>query len=192
MTPPGLVALAVRRRWAEAIFSSLVIAAVLLVNLSYPEWTGGWSTGPRLLVPMLPFAMLPVAGLLALGGRWAGISAVVLTLVGSIAILGCVAVGGRIADTVDRPLVDGVWPLIRGDRPLPWWVYGQRYARNLASLSLPEAVKRLPVWAGWATLAPLVLFQVAMIGGMLRLVRDEVESGKAETQAGTALVPDPS
>jgi hypothetical protein len=41
------------------------MAAVLLVNLSYPEWTGGWSTGPRLLVPLLPFAMLPVAGLLA-------------------------------------------------------------------------------------------------------------------------------
>ena len=40
------------------------------MNLSYPEWTGGWSTGPRLLVPLLPFAMLPVASLLAVGGRW--------------------------------------------------------------------------------------------------------------------------
>ena len=44
------------------------MAAVFLVNLSYPEWTGGWSTGPRLLVPLLPFAMLPVAALLATGG----------------------------------------------------------------------------------------------------------------------------
>ena len=31
----------------------------------YPEWTGGWSTGPRLLLPLIPFAMIPVAGLLA-------------------------------------------------------------------------------------------------------------------------------
>jgi hypothetical protein len=39
--------------------------AVFVVNLSYPEWTGGWSTGPRLLVPLLPFAMIPVAAVLA-------------------------------------------------------------------------------------------------------------------------------
>ena len=42
-----------------------VVVAVTLVNLFYPEWTGGWSTGPRLLVPSIPFAMLPVAALLA-------------------------------------------------------------------------------------------------------------------------------
>ena len=54
-----------------AIVSFLVCASVLLVNLSYPEWTGGWSTGPRLLVPLIPFAMIPVAGLLAERGRWA-------------------------------------------------------------------------------------------------------------------------
>ena len=31
-----------------------IAAAVFVVNLSYPEWTGGWSTGPRLLVPLCP------------------------------------------------------------------------------------------------------------------------------------------
>ena len=54
--------------WRSSRSSS--VAAVLLVNLSYPEWTGGWSTGPRLLVPLIPFAMIPVAGLLAERGRW--------------------------------------------------------------------------------------------------------------------------
>src|SRR5262249_30121490 len=66
---PGWVVLLWRRCWALAIVSLLVCASVLLVNLGYPEWTGGWSTGPRLLVPLIPFAMIPVAGLLAGRGR---------------------------------------------------------------------------------------------------------------------------
>ena len=41
---------------------------------SYPEWTGGWSTGPRLLVPLLPFAMIPVAAALANGNRWSRVT----------------------------------------------------------------------------------------------------------------------
>jgi hypothetical protein len=50
---------------APVITATIVV--VFLVNLSYPEWSGGWSTGPRLLVPLLPFAMLAVAGLIASG-----------------------------------------------------------------------------------------------------------------------------
>ncbi len=64
-TVPGWMVLLRRRRWDAALVSMLVVAAVLLVNLSYPEWTGGWSTGPRLLVPLIPFAMIGVAGLMA-------------------------------------------------------------------------------------------------------------------------------
>jgi MFS family permease len=173
LTVPGLVALMTRRRWAMAIVSTLTMAAVLLVNLSYPEWTGGWSTGPRLLVPMLPFALIPVAGLLAVGGRWASVPALLLALAGSILILGFVTVGARVPDLVARPLVEGVWPLLRGDRPLPGWVFGNRYARNLASLAFPEGVKRLPTWAGWVSVVPLILFQIGMVGLMLRFVRNE-------------------
>ncbi len=66
---PGLVVLGVRRHFGMVAVCSGTIGAVVLVNLSYPEWTGGWSTGPRLLVPMLPFAMLGVTGLLGRGGR---------------------------------------------------------------------------------------------------------------------------
>src|SRR5262249_33643984 len=62
---PGWIVLVRGRRWSPALVSMGAVAAVLLVNLSYPEWTGGWSTGPRLLVPMIPFAMIPVAGLMA-------------------------------------------------------------------------------------------------------------------------------
>src|SRR5690606_25724629 len=54
LVPLGLATLASRRQWGALVVASGVIAAVFLVNVSYPEWTGGWSTGPRLLVPLLP------------------------------------------------------------------------------------------------------------------------------------------
>ena len=65
LTVPGWVVLIARRCWDLAAVTFSVVVAVLLVNLFYPEWTGGWSTGPRLLRADLPFAMLPVAALLA-------------------------------------------------------------------------------------------------------------------------------
>ena len=172
LTIPGLVALLARRSWGPAIVSASTIVAVFLVNLSYPEWTGGWSTGPRLLLPMLPFAMLPVAALLAVGGRAATLLAILLTLAGAVVVLPFEAIGARVPDFVARPLVEAVWPLLRGDRPLPGWVFGNRYARNLTSLAFPEAASHLPPWAGWVSLLPLVAFQLAMIGLMLRFVRE--------------------
>jgi hypothetical protein len=179
LTIPGLVALVARRSWDVAIVSASTIAAVLLMNLSYPEWTGGWSTGPRLLVPLLPFAMLPVAGLLAVGGRRVAWVVAILTVLGWGIVLAFESVGGRIPDAIGRPLVDGVWPLIRGDVPLPGWTYGNRYARNLVTIAIPDALKLLPRWAGWLTILPLVLFQGAMIGAMLRAIRPREPSASS-------------
>jgi hypothetical protein len=52
---------------------------------------------------------------------------------------------------------------------LPGWVFGNRYARNLATIAFPDAIKTLPSWAGWVTLIPLALFQALAIGLMLRV-----------------------
>ena len=172
LTIPGMIALLVRRFWGAAVVVGATIAVVILVNLSYPEWTGGWSTGPRLLVPLLPFAMIPVAGLLAIGGRSATVSAIGLAVVGGLVIFSFQAIGARVPDFVDRPLVEGVWPLLQGARPLPGWVYGHRYARNLVSLAFPDAVQKLPVWAGWVQFLPLLIYQIGMIGWMLRMVKE--------------------
>ena len=140
----------------------LDMAAVFLVNLSYPEWTGGWSTGPRLLVPLLPFAMLPVAALLAVGGRAVTtVLAILLALAGAVVILQFEAIGapgsrlrgsapgrGRLAALAGRSALARLG-LRQPLRPEPD-----------VSLAFPGVVKRLPSWAGWATVLPLVVYQV--------------------------------
>src|SRR5262249_33492954 len=121
---PGWVVLAWRKRWDVLGVSAACCAAVFLVNLSYPEWTGGWSTGPRLLVPLLPFAMLPVAAFLAAGGRWATALAVVLALAGGALMLLGQGAGGRIHPAFPDPIVGAVWPAWRGDDLGRWRALG--------------------------------------------------------------------
>jgi hypothetical protein len=141
----------------------LVVAAVVLVNLFYPEWTGGWSTGPRLLLPLIPFAMLPVAALLAGESRLtrvATITALVLALLGGVEMLLFQGAGGRIPFAVNDPLVQFVWP---------HWIGPARILdRNLVSLAAPEFSARLA--GGWqaAQFLPLVLVQGLAVLGLWR------------------------
>jgi hypothetical protein len=172
LTVPGLAALAWRRAWSVLIVSTLTMTAVLLVNLSYPEWTGGWSTGPRLLLPLLPFAMLPIAGLLAVGGRFASVLTLVTAVLGGVIVLQFEAIGARVPQFIERPWIDGVWPLWRGNKPLPAWTFGNRYAKNLTTLAFPDLLKSLPSWAGWLSLVPLVVYQIILTGLMIRFVSE--------------------
>jgi hypothetical protein len=141
----------------------LVVVAVVLVNLFYPEWTGGWSTGPRLLLPSIPFAMLPVAALLAGKSRLtrvATIAALVLALLGGVEMLLFQGAGGRIPFEVNDPLVQFVWP---------HWIGPARILdRNLVSLAAPEFSARLA--GGWqaAQFLPLVLTQCVALLGLWR------------------------
>ncbi|WP_435016978.1 hypothetical protein TA3x_004564 [Tundrisphaera sp. TA3] len=174
---PGLGVLAARRAWGMVGVVVATAGAILLVNLSYPEWTGGWTTGPRLLVPMLPFAMLPVAALLAAGGRWASFLALILTMAGGAVILLFQGVGARVPDPIASPLASAVWPLWRGDTPLPGWTFGRRFAVNLVELAWPGFVAGLPPSAAWLPFAALVLVQILLIGAMLGAIQPK--------QAGT-------
>jgi hypothetical protein len=168
---PGWVVLAVRRTRGMAIVSASVVAAIFLVNLSYPEWTGGWSTGPRLLVPLLPFAMLPVAALLARGGRPATVVALILALAGGVLMLLFQGVGGRVPNAVTDPLLQVVWPLWRGE-PIPeGWISGRRFEPNLCALAFPGVVARLPESRKWLQFLPLVLWQLVGIAAMSAMVR---------------------
>jgi len=176
LSVPGWVVLLIRRRWDVTIVSLLIVAAVFLVNLSYPQWTGGWSNGPRLLVPCLPFAMLPIAGLLAGKTRLAGVAtiiAMVLALAGGAEMLLFQGIGGRIPQFVSDPIPDAVWPLWTTGNPLPWWRYGERFCCNLVTLTAPDMIARLdPRWRALQFL-PLVLAQGLAIIGLGYLSRDE-------------------
>jgi hypothetical protein len=185
LVPFGLVALLARRTWGVALVSSAAMAAVFAVNLSYPQWTGGWSTGPRLLVPLLPFAMLPVAGLLARGGTWATVTAALLALGGGVLMLLFVAVGGRLPQYYTDPLVQAVWP-IWCSKTVPGWT-GEPFARNLVGLLAPGLVRRLPAAARGLQFAPLVLAQ----GLAILLMMWSVKSAPAARADFPPREPDP-
>jgi hypothetical protein len=173
-------------------------AAILIVNLSYPEWTGGWSTGPRLLVPLLPFAMVPVAAILAGRGRlaeFAAGAASILALGGAVLMFLIQGVGARIPQDVEAPLRTIVWPLWNG-ATLPHWWTGQRFTATVAALwstdwqkalQLPRHASQFLPLAGIQLLSALAIFWgVDSRGnppsGSLHLSIDEQEHGRCTDQ----------
>jgi hypothetical protein len=49
------------RHWrAEAVLVAFAFIYYLMINSGYYMWWGGWSSGPRILIPMLPFLSLPL------------------------------------------------------------------------------------------------------------------------------------
>ena len=58
----GLVAMLRQPRFrAEGLVCSAMVLHVLLFNMSFTNWNGGWGCGPRYLIPALPFLALPIA-----------------------------------------------------------------------------------------------------------------------------------
>ncbi|MDG3006290.1 hypothetical protein [Paludisphaera mucosa] len=170
LAAPGWIVLFAGRRWGYAVVSLAASAAVLGVNLAYPEWTGGWSTGPRLLVPLLPFAMIPVAAVLTASGRWgrlATAAAIGLGFCGAVLMLLFQGVGARLPQDVADPLVEVVWPLWRGLEALPRWWTGERFTRNLGGLAAGGFLDGLPASWQWVQFLPLVAFQVTGAAWML-------------------------
>jgi hypothetical protein len=103
LAPLGLCALLWRRHWGVALVALAAVGWMLALNLAYPLWEGGWCTGPRLMVPALPFAILIVAGLVG-AARHAVVSAIVGVAAcgGALLMIACVAVGGRFPpDAID-------------------------------------------------------------------------------------------
>lgn len=163
LAPFGWIALTRGRRWGIVAVSSAACAAIFLVNLSYPNWAGGWSAGPRLLVPLLPFATLPVAGLSARGGRGVVGIAVVLAMSGFVVMTLCQGVGARIPDYFPAPLTGVAIPLWRGEPIPPGWV-GERFARTIIPTTWTE-------FAGWRRFVPLVIVQVLAIAALFAALR---------------------
>lgn len=171
LSVPGWIALAWKGRWAVLSVSLAACLAVLGVNLSYPEWTGGWSTGPRLLVPMLPFGMLPMAALLALGRREITTLAALLAIAGGCQMTLFQAVGGRIpdparpirsADPLAHPFRSVAWPIWKG-APLPPWAEGERFDRTLGDRLFDPSARGMARDWPWVRFVPFLVVQAALI-----------------------------
>jgi hypothetical protein len=163
------------RRWAAFWITLAGFVVPLWVNLSYPEWTGGWSTGPRLLVPALPW--------LAISAGYACRARLFRYLIVPAIIWGwavnslCLSVGGRISQDIAWPLRDAVLPIWFESRIPAIWP-GEPFARILpASLLAHSKALKFPqdpqIWAGL-----LAMLQVIALICLLRLA-----SGKRKEES---------
>lgn len=164
---PGWILMLRDRRWPAFWISLGGVAVPLWVNLSYPEWSGGWSTGPRLLVPALPLAAL-AAGYAC---RVRAVRIVIIPafvwgwLVNSL----CLSVGGRISQDIARPLRDAVLPIwLEGRIPMVW--PGEPFARVFPKTWLTRLGEVMPgdplCWA-----VALALLQMAAVIGLMSATR---------------------
>ncbi|HLF25342.1 MAG TPA: hypothetical protein VJG32_03305 [Anaerolineae bacterium] len=149
---PGLIDFWKARAWrAEWVVCGWAIASFFVFNASSVMWQGGYSIGPRYLVPMLPFAAVPLAfGLaMALRRRW---SMIVVGMMGlwSLAAVWALTIGGQsYPDYTLNPLFNYALPkLANGD-----------IARNLGMLLGLR---------GWASLLPLIVICAVFIGLLVR------------------------
>lgn len=156
---PALWSLGRRRRERTfALVAALVVAFFLLFTASFNGWHGGWASGPRYVVPMLPLLAAPLALAFRRWPRWttvlAGVSIAVQLL--SVAVDAQPAVG--VASIASRPgvprwrqspLLDYQLPLFVEGRATPILdALGSRGAL-LASFRGPVSVNPMGVYEAW-------------------------------------------
>ena len=117
--PIGWLAMLRQRQFRLLAITLSGFMVPLWVNLSYPEWTGGWSTGPRLLVPALPW--LGLASGFALRYKPIRTIALPLYLMGLIIADLFLSVGGRVSQDYAKPIQDVLQPIwLNSSRPAFW------------------------------------------------------------------------
>jgi hypothetical protein len=67
VAPLALVAFYKAGRKEEAVLFTTIFGTYLLLHAGWWSWYGGWSWGPRFLVPTLPFLVLPLGALWSRG-----------------------------------------------------------------------------------------------------------------------------
>lgn len=146
---PGFVAWwHTREKRVEWLITLTSVLVFFLFNASSIMWWGGFAVGPRYLLPMLPFMMLPVACFVHRWGMqtWARLLVGVLFAWSLVAVWGLTLAGQHFPTEEHRfPLWEYAWPA---------WQQGN-IARNVGMLlHLPGILSLLPlvviiaVWAG--------------------------------------------
>lgn len=120
-----------RRHRALALALGGAAVARLLFVAARSDWHGGFSLGPRLLVPLVPFLLLPIAVWATGGGperlRRLGMIAVACALQQSLFALAEVFGFLHLTNRPDADVDWAVSPLLHlwQARPAPWWLAGR-------------------------------------------------------------------
>lgn len=162
---PGFYRLARDRAWCPEFLVCLWAGlSFLLFNGSSVMWEGGFAVGPRYLVPMLPFMVLPIIFFVnAYGSRPWIKGLVTLLTTWSLLFVWAETIGGQsFPDWTLNPLINYSLPnLMNGD-----------IARNIGTvLGL----------SGWFSLLPLLALLTLLLGLLLSQanVRQKVETQQA-------------
>jgi hypothetical protein len=167
LTPIGLgmLAAAPSRRRAVIVAAATAVFYVCL-NASYFYWEGGWSYGPRQILPALPFVALGLAPLWEHGRRAGRIVLAAGWVWGAALTLVAVSTTPQPPGSVKDPIRELLWPAFRdGELSLnrQTFVHGSASLGDLRDGTIPRAAWNLGEVAGlhgWASLAPLGLVWV--------------------------------
>jgi hypothetical protein len=158
---------------AEAFVCLAMILHVLAFNVTFKAWHGGWASGPRYLIPALPFLALPIVFVRGWGWLRAALLAV------SIVAMGVVTIVDAQPAWVEGAPASPVW-----SSDLPRLVRGE-VAVNLGSMfeampgrfeSPPHAFNagELIGLRGLASLLPLLAAATALSYGIRRELHEPV------------------
>ena len=167
---PGLVLMGRRRMWRLTALVGVTLLYFVLFLSSTKIWFAGWSFGPRLLVPVMGWAMIPIAFCVTALGRWLASDGIPrgLALFGLLYHQAVHAVFPELPETATHPVVDVILPALRGGHVSP----------NLAS--------SLFGWEGRSSLVPLgILVVIASVVLVARPRKAPTGKGSAATMAVT-------
>jgi hypothetical protein len=143
---PGLILLRRSRLRAEWITTLAIVLGFYVLVSASAQWWGGWSAGPRYLVPMLPFLVWPLTAtfdrIARLTSRWR-VGAWLVTIglaVISFVNMWTLTLGGQYyaPDDIKNPLIEYSGPhIMNGDVARNWgMIVGLRGAASIVPLLL--------------------------------------------------------
>ena len=166
LAPWGWVRLAVQRRREAALFAAISIVW-LLVHAGWWTWHGGWSWGPRFLVTIMPFLILPLGALWMDARREARWAIIALAVLGFAVELGGVAINFgdymMLINDEDKVLFNAAFSPLWGH----WRMLLGGAMPDLALLRQPGVVQ-----AAWGALACLLIVVGLWQAG--RLSREQI------------------
>jgi tetratricopeptide (TPR) repeat protein len=162
-----LVGIGRKRLFAVSLTVSL---CYILLNSSYLAWSGGAAYGPRLLIPAIPFLLIPIAYLFAARPRrYLPLAAILVTY--SVLFNVVAIAGGPLAHEYLRNPVR--------EASAPYFFTGNIYSNWGTQLGL----------RGLPSLIPLAVFWIVMLGIMFRPEKGpRVERAAGEFGAGERIM----